>query len=493
MMPSSKDIETGQMPCAEIRSGAGLLAVLLGLMVGFGNVWTLPQQVLQSGGLTYLLVFVLSMFVFGLPFIIAELALGRASFALTERKAVMDPIHGITELAKRSGRSLHWGLIGRLGLVVCAFIAALYSMVSGWSLAFLSRAIGGQLTQTDDQSKQVWSFVSQHAEVSLFWYVLSMLLVVFILSRALNWGLAHYSKRLILALIACVISLVYLACIQGNWQEALNVMTQFDHDAFDGQAFYKIILHCFYTLALGTTAVFMLGAYARPDQSFTSIVTQAIALDTLLAILLCFVVLSFALSSPDVQVRSNFELVFIQIPTILAEKEWSQLSLVLFYTVIFITGLMTCTAVMEPLVAWVSSHFNYSRLKSSRLMALYISLISMGIAFSFSIWKNQKISLNPKIGDKIYTWFEDASFYSILTYLALEVLLPIAALLMIYFAGFVVKSAILKEQFTRKNQRLFKLWLFVVRNITPILVFAVLLKTSGALKGMQLWFGWTQG
>lgn len=482
-------------PQEKIQSSTGLLAILLGLMVGFGNVWTLPQHVMQSGGMMYILVFVASMFVFGLPFIIVELTLGRAVLMNAHAHTITDPVHGITELAKRSNRSLQWGLIGRLGLVVCAFLASLYSMVSGWSLAFLSRAISGQLTQDNHQAKEVWTFVSQHAEVSLFWYVLTMLLVVVILSRVLNLGLERYSKRLIMILITCVLSLVYLACVQGNWQEAIHIMTRLDSSKFDSQAVYHIILHCFYTLVLGTTAMFMLGAYASPKQSFTSIATQAIALDTILAILLCFVVLAFALSDAQVgtEVSSNFELIFIQVPSILAEQDWGQLSLVLFYTVIFIMGVMTCVVVTEPLVAWISAQFNYSRLKSSRLLGIYISFISMGIAFSFSIWKNQKISLNPKIGDKIYTWFEDASFYSILTYITLDVLLPIGALLMIYFAGFVVKPAILKEQFTRKNQRLFTFWLFVVRNITPVLVFAVLLKTSGLLKGIQLWFGWAEG
>lgn len=486
-------------PQESIQSSTGLLAILLGLMVGFGNVWTLPQHVMQSGGMVYILVFVASMFVFGLPFIIAELTLGRAVLMNARPHTITDPIHGITELAKNSNRSVQWGLIGRLGLVVCAFLASLYSMVSGWSLAFLSRAISGQLTQDSHQAKEVWTFVSQHAEVSLFWYVLTMLLVVVILSRVLNLGLERYSKRLIMILITCVLSLVCLACMQGNWQEAIQIMTRFDLSNFDSQAVYHIILHCFYTLVLGTTAMFMLGAYASPKQSFTSIATQAIALDTILAILLCFVVLAFALSDVQVdaqvgtQMSSNFELIFIQVPSILAEQDWGQLSLVLFYTVIFIMGVMTCAVVTEPLVAWVSAQFNYSRLRSSRLLGIYISFISMGIAFSFSIWKDQKISLNPKIGDKIYTWFEDASFYSILTYITLDVLLPIGALLMIYFAGFVVKPSILKKQFTRKNPRLFTFWLFVVRNITPVLVFAVLLKASGLLKGIQLWFGWAEG
>lgn len=474
-----------------IYTGSGLLAILLGLMVGFGNVWSLPKHVAESGGLVYLLVFITSMFIFGLPFVVAELALGRAAHSVGKA----DPIHGITELAKQSGRSQHWGLIGKIGLMVCAFVAALYSMVSGWSLAFLSRAISGDLTQriqdvTQEPAQATWLFVSQHSEVSLFWYLLTMLLVVVVLSRVLDLGLERYSKRLILALLSCVLGLVYLAFTQGNWQEAFKIMTELDTSHFDSRALYEILVHCFYTLTMGVMAVFMLGTYAHPKQSFTSIATLAITLDSLLAVVLCFIVLSFALITPDVTVSSNFELVFLQMPSILAEQHLGQFSLVLFYTVMFIIGLTTCVVVMEPLVAWMSAQFNYSRLKASRLLAVYISFISIGIAFSFSIWKNQKISLSPKIGDKIYTWFEEASFYSILTYVTLELLLPIAALCMIYFSGFVIKSDILRPQFTRVSPRIFKLWLFIVRNVTPILVLAVLIHTSGLLDGIKIWFGW---
>lgn len=492
-MSSNTSPQSALATWSGIQSSSGLLAILLGLMVGFGNVWTLPKHVTESGGLLYLLVFVGAMFIFGLPFLVAELALGRAAKGIGKP----DPIHGIAELAKRSGRSEYWNVIGKIGLVVCAFIAALYSMVSGWSLAFLSRAISGGMTvqQTENTiekpAHQTWLFVSQHSEVSLFWYVLTMLLVVVILSRVLHLGLERYSKRLMIALFFCVLGLVYLAFMQGNWQDALKVMTEFNPNRFDSSAFYQIIVHCFYTLTLGVMAVFMLGAYANPKQSFTSIAATVIALDTVIAILICFVVLSFTMISPDTRVGSNFELVFLEMPTVLATQDWGQFSLVLFYTVMFIIGLMTCVAVMEPLVAWVSAQFDYSRLKSSRLLAIYISFIAVGIAFSFSLWKNQKISLSPKIGDKIYTWFEDASFYSIITYIVLELLLPIAALLLVYFAGFVVKSDILKQQFNHMKPRVFKLWLFIVRNVTPILVFAVFLEMSGLLSGIKLWFGWS--
>lgn len=478
---------TNTSTASHIESKSGLLAILLGLMVGFGNVWALPQHVMQSGGLVYVLVFAASMMIFGLPFLVAELALGKMA-----SEQAQDPVHGLTALAANSGKSQHWGVVGRLGLMVCAFTGALYSMVSGWSLAFFSRAISGQLSEGVEQARVVWSFVSQNSEVTLFWYLISILCVVVILSRVLHKGLERYSKRLMTLFAVCLFLLTYLAVMQGNWRGALSVMTHADMTAFDASVLYKIIVHCFYTLVIGTTAVFMLGLYAHNQQSFARVAVQAIFLDTVIAIVMCFVVLSFLLSTQGVEVESNFELVFIQIPSILSGQGWGQFILILFYAMLFILGITTCAVVMEPLVAWVRAQFHYSRLKSARLMAIYISLISVGIAFSFSVWKDQKISLSPKIGDKIYTWFEDATFYSILTYVSLDVLLPIAALLMIYVAGFVVAPNQLTQHVTRTPGRLSKVWAFIIRNVTPVLICAVLLETSGLLNGMRLWFGWSQ-
>ena len=54
-------------------SRLGMLAATLGSSVGLGNIWKFPALTGEHGGASFLLVYILSTLVVGLPLMIAEL------------------------------------------------------------------------------------------------------------------------------------------------------------------------------------------------------------------------------------------------------------------------------------------------------------------------------------------------------------------------------------------------------------------------------------
>ena len=62
-------------------SRLGMLAATLGSSVGLGNIWKFPALTGEHGGASFLLVYVLSTLVVGLPLMIAELLIGRSTRA----------------------------------------------------------------------------------------------------------------------------------------------------------------------------------------------------------------------------------------------------------------------------------------------------------------------------------------------------------------------------------------------------------------------------
>ena len=69
--------------CSALReklgSRLGFLMLAAGCAVGLGNVWRFPFIVGQNGGAAFVILYFCFLVLFGLPLLIAELSVGRAS------------------------------------------------------------------------------------------------------------------------------------------------------------------------------------------------------------------------------------------------------------------------------------------------------------------------------------------------------------------------------------------------------------------------------
>lgn len=106
-----------------------------GSAIGLGNIWKFPYLAGEYGGGAFVLVYLLAVAVVGLPVMIAEIMLGR--------RGRQSPINTMRTLAKEEGRSPHWQWIGWLGVLAGFLILSYYSVIGGWTLAYVARTAAG--------------------------------------------------------------------------------------------------------------------------------------------------------------------------------------------------------------------------------------------------------------------------------------------------------------------------------------------------------------
>ena len=108
----------------------GLIAATLGMAVGTGNLWRFPRIVAQNGGGTFLIPWIIFLFIWSIPLLMVEFALGRAT-----RRGPLGAFSRI--FGERAG----W----RGGFVAVCTLAIMfyYSVVAGWTMRYLLMAIGG--------------------------------------------------------------------------------------------------------------------------------------------------------------------------------------------------------------------------------------------------------------------------------------------------------------------------------------------------------------
>jgi neurotransmitter:Na+ symporter, NSS family len=129
-------------------SRLGLMLSVLGIAVGTGNIWRFPRIAAQNGGDqgagAFLVAWVVFLFLWSIPLIIAEYALGRASR--------QGPVGAFASLA---GPKTSW--MGAFVAFVTAAITFYYSVVVGWCIYYFWMTLTAPLPTTTEAAMAGWN------------------------------------------------------------------------------------------------------------------------------------------------------------------------------------------------------------------------------------------------------------------------------------------------------------------------------------------------
>ena len=142
-----------------------------GSAVGLGNVWRFPYTAGEYGGGAFVLVYLLCVAGIGIPIMMAEILLGR--------RGRQSPINTMRTLAEREGKPAAWSLLGWMGIIAGFLILSFYSVIAGWTLAYVVRAAGGAFTGIDAAaSKAMFDGFVGNPEALFAWHTVFMVLTV---------------------------------------------------------------------------------------------------------------------------------------------------------------------------------------------------------------------------------------------------------------------------------------------------------------------------
>ena len=121
-------------------SGLTFVLAAVGAAVGLGNIWKFPYVVGVSGGGAFVLIYLACVVFVAIPILITELWIGR--------RGNRSPPVAMKIVATNAGRSTAWSVVGWMGMLVGYLIATYYSVIAGWTLAYIVKAgtgFGGAL------------------------------------------------------------------------------------------------------------------------------------------------------------------------------------------------------------------------------------------------------------------------------------------------------------------------------------------------------------
>lgn len=184
-------------PKEYFTSRTGLVLAMIGTAVGAGNIWRFSRIAAQYGGGSFIIPWALCLFLWSIPLIIAELAMGK----LTRRAP-------IGAMAETIGKRFGW--LGGFIALVTTGILAYYSVVVAWGLQYFLFSVTGKLTSPVTDHVQLWhTFSTGWQPVAA--QVAIMIAGTYVIHRGIVQGIEKANKILMPILFVIILTIAVRA------------------------------------------------------------------------------------------------------------------------------------------------------------------------------------------------------------------------------------------------------------------------------------------
>ena len=436
------------------------LMAAIGAAVGLGNIWRFPFVTGENGGGAFVLLYLLFIFGIGLPLIMGELALGRYG--------KMGALGSLQKIISENRLPKFWKIIGWFSILVPLLALTYYSVVAGWSMAYIFKAGGGGFAGLDAAgSGNIFAtHLGSFGELTL-WHSLYILGIVLVVARGVRGGLETVVKIMMPALFAILVLLAIYNMTLGDAAKTLNFLFAPDFSKITGEVVLLALGQAFFSLAVGVGALITYGAYLPEGIRLpraASIIAGSDTLVALLAGLAIFpIVFSFGLPTGE-----GPGLIFVTLPVAFGQMPGGAIVAVLFFLLLTFAAFTSSIAMLEPCIAWLEDK-GLSRKKMSWVAGLTCWIIGLMMVGSFNQWKEfYPLGFLP--------FFEGKTIFDVTDFFVANFFLPLNALLMALFVSWFVSSDLMKEQLDIRSDRLFALWQLLVRFVAPLAITVIMIQ-----------------
>ena len=438
-------------------SRAAVIMAMAGSAIGLGNIWRFPYMVGEYGGAAFIILYILCSFILVLPIFFAETIIGRRSRSNT--------FGAMQKLAPGTA----WKWLGLLTIVSPIIILSYYSVVGGWSVEYLFKALAFDFTDTPPD--QIQGFFGRF--ISATWrpivaHTVFLAMVAGIILAGVKKGIEKFTKiTMPILFVLVVIITIYSVSLPGA-SKGVEYLVKPDFSKISASTVAAAMGQAFFSLSLGVGTILTYASYVRKDENILASGVGTAVSDLLFAILAGFSIMP-AVFAAGITPGAGPGLVFETLPFIFNKMgvaiPWiSALVAILFFVTILVAALTSAISMMEVGVAYLTEEKGMKRLTATLAITAFAWVV--GILCSLSFGPLSGVSL---LGNSIFDFLDK---------LCSNWLLPAGGLLFTLFVGWKMSRADVKDEFTnggtlKANTRLFGLIWFLIRFVAPVGIVAV--------------------
>lgn len=434
----------------------GFILAASGSAVGLGNLWKFPYESYSNGGSAFIFVYLIAIVLVGLPIMMAEIFIGKA----TNR----NPIGAFKALHPSA-----WHVIGFLGILSGFFILSYYSVVGGWTLRyFMQTILNAYQGMSELKINRDFVIFLGNGYEQLYFHTIFMSFTVGIVVFGVRNGIEIAGKIFMPLLFLLLVALVVFSSQMPGFQKSIEFLFTPDFSKLTGAAIIEALGQSFFSLSLGMGAIITYGSYMSKDEPVIKDAVTIVSFDTMIGFLACFMIFPIIFSF-DLQPKESIGILFTSLPVIFQKIPGGLVIGPLFFLLIIFAAITSAVSLLEVVVSYFIDEKKWNRKKATLIIGFAIWALGLPSALSNGGW-----AALSKI-----KWIGSRNFFDSLDYLATNWMLPIGGIFIALFTGWVVSMEKRDVGFSQDHKFFYKLLLFILRYITPVLVFLVLLKTTG--------------
>jgi NSS family neurotransmitter:Na+ symporter len=340
-------------------STLGFILASIGSAVGIGNIWRFPYIVGVNGGGAFLIPYLISVLLFGIPLMMLEFAIGRST-----GRSVVDAFRSIQRRLSAAGLLI---------VAVVSMILGYYLVITGWVLAYALFFFIGQPMAFD-------AFTGSN--LPLVFFLLAGLAVFVTVRSGVREGIEG-PPATSPVLIAILLFLVAFSLTQPGAVEGIGFYLSPDFSRLaDLEVWIAAFGQAFFSLSVGMGILLTFGSYLRKESLFRNSVIIAGA-DTLVAILAGLMIFPLVFTS-GLDPASGVNLAFVTLPAAFAQFRFGMLLGALFFFMLFAAAITSAVSMLEVPVAVLMDSYDYPRRRATLLVFAAIMLLGLPSALSYS-------------------------------------------------------------------------------------------------------------
>ena len=432
--------------------------------VGLGNVWRFPYLAAKYGGGTFLIVYVILLFTFGVSLLLLETALGR--------KTGKSAIAAFKEYGKK------YAFIGVLASAIPFIITCYYCVIGGWVTKYAATyVLGGGAELAADPASAFSSFITSPVE-SFAWAGIFTGVTVLVVAIGVEKGIEKANLIMMPLLIILAVGIAIFTLAQPGAASGAAYYLIPDFSKISPELIIAALGQMFYSMSLAMGIMITYGSYAKKDTSLTSSTGQIAGFDFGVSFLAGLMIIPAAFvglgGGEAIAAKAGPSLMFITLPEVFAKMGWiGNFIGGAFFILVFFAALTSAISLAETLVSIIMDGLGCTR--RNALFGLIGYLVVMVIFINLGY---NKLSFIEPLG-------AGSSLLDLFDFVSNTVMMPIVAILTCVFVGWIIKpKEIIDEVKVSSEFKLANAWTIMIKFIAPILIAVILVAYCAAQFGL---------
>lgn len=363
----------------KFSSRLGFILISAGCAIGLGNVWRFPYITGQYGGAAFVLIYLFFLVILGLPIMVMEFAVGRAS----QKSAALS-----FDVLEPKGTKWHWYKWG--AMAGNYLLMMFYTTIGGWMVLYFAKMASGSFQGLDAEgvAAEFGGLMGQPGLMA-FCMILVVAVCFLICVGGLQKGVERITKVMMLCLLILMIVLAVHSVFLKGGGAGLEFYLKPDFSKLIetgiGEAVFAAMGQAFFTLSLGIGAIAIFGSYIGKERALTGEAVSVTLLDTGVALMAGLIIFP-ACFAYNVQPDSGPSLIFITLPNVFQSMVGGRIWGSLFFLFMTFAAMSTIIAVFENIISFAMDLTGCSRRKAVIVNLIVIVVLSMPCVLGFNVW-----------------------------------------------------------------------------------------------------------